>query len=219
MINKNSGNALFLILIAVALFAALSYAVTQSGRGGGDTDKEKATILAAQITQYGASIHSAVQRMVLTGTSATALEFCTTGNVTGICALDTGGALFRLCETGTNCLFAPEGGDVTPQAVPSGAHPSSLYSTYQYLEAGAGTTINGVGTAAADVILVIQNGTTSAICDAINKGLGLAYNPVNSDSNGLDTDFDAYPGEPFACYHANILGSDYYFYYHTLVER
>jgi hypothetical protein len=64
--TKQQGNVLFLILIAVALFAALSYAITGSSRSGGDqiTDT-KARIAAGQLIQYLGDIEKAVTRVML----------------------------------------------------------------------------------------------------------------------------------------------------------
>lgn len=65
-----------MILVAVALFAALSYAVTQSGRGGGNIDREQRALQAAQIVQYLQTVSQAVQRMrIINGCSDTQISF------------------------------------------------------------------------------------------------------------------------------------------------
>lgn len=65
--KHQSGNALFLILIAVALFAALSYAISISSRGGTGIDKEQAAIAVAQFEQDISLMQSAVFRAGIVG--------------------------------------------------------------------------------------------------------------------------------------------------------
>jgi hypothetical protein len=59
------GNALFLVLIAIALFAALAYAVTKTSRGGGNINKEKAQLDAALQTQCDAYVERGVNVLSL----------------------------------------------------------------------------------------------------------------------------------------------------------
>jgi hypothetical protein len=64
--QNQQGNILFLILIAVALFAALSYVVTSRNRsGGGNSSKEKAGMLASDFMNYGVQMRTGIQRMMI----------------------------------------------------------------------------------------------------------------------------------------------------------
>jgi len=65
--KNRSGNALFLVLIAITLFAALTFAVSSSGGGGEGLQREKTQMTAADIRTYGALMANTVQQMVVTG--------------------------------------------------------------------------------------------------------------------------------------------------------
>ena len=61
--KKTSGNILFVILVAAALFAALSFAVTQSSRDTANVGKEQAKIEAAKLIDYLNTVKSAYTRL------------------------------------------------------------------------------------------------------------------------------------------------------------
>jgi hypothetical protein len=214
--RNEHGNALFLILIAVALFAALSYAVTQSGRGGGGVDREQALISASQVTQYGAGLRTTVTRMVITGSAVTDLEFDSNNS------------------DPTNEVFHTSGGGAVDQAPPATAGTATSY-TYMTTDGTNGFHIIGIGTdttgSGQDVIVGVD-GLTLAVCRAINSGLGLIAAPTVETTQvpmsaitagtGAAGDnaysFNSNSGEAFACVD-NGATSGGYVYYHALVER
>ncbi len=224
---NNRGNALFLILIAVALFAALSYAITQSGRGGGNISKEQAVIAASQVTQFAASIRTVIQRMVLTGTP-----------VQSIC-YNAGSAGSYLCAAPKAYrVFDPEGGGATIQCptesqVDTNVYPAMHWRFRGILSADKGYYIKDIGT---NTDVTGRDGFAQliavrlAVCQQINKGLGLDQTPATGsnflyDGQSSETTYnvgvnvlDSNAGEPFACFDTeqNNMG---YMYYHATIEQ
>jgi hypothetical protein len=191
--NKRNqrGNALFLILIAVALFAALSYAVTQSGRGSGSISRETGLINSSQLTQYPAAVRTSVTRLILTGSTVTQVTFDPT-------------------DVSSNGVFSSTGGGVVAQAPPASgvdttaAGTSSTYAgpAWRYkgipTDSTKGEYIFNIGSDAAstghDAFAFV--GVNSSTCQSINKGLGLSAAPIAEGGTTFDTTTNASEGFP-----------------------
>ena len=105
MINQR-GNVLFLILIGVALFGALSYAVTQSGRGSADIDREKQMVDQGASDQCKTSVQYAVKKVKT-------FNGCSTSEVSYELADGTNANASAPADESCH-VFRAAGGDATP---------------------------------------------------------------------------------------------------------
>ncbi len=160
------GNVLFLILIAVALFAALSYVVTQSTRSGsGGTEREKSILSSAQMTQYPTAIRTSVIRMVLAGVAIESIKFdapASTGPFVTVSA--------------AQLVFHPNGGGAAYQDAPSELSASSGDQLAWYYNANfyvPGIGIDSATGSEGNDLIAFLPGISSAVCKQVNEQLGI----------------------------------------------
>ena len=107
--NNEAGNALIYVLVAIVLFAALSFSLTRQT----DTDEagylssDQAELYASEIIAYAASAKSTVDQMMLTGSSIDDLDFILPSDA----AFDTGSDIHK--------VFHPQGGGLNYRALRS----------------------------------------------------------------------------------------------------
>lgn len=171
--KHQSGNVLFLILIAVALFAALSYAVTSSSKGGGNgISKDKAKILASELTQYTTSIEQAINRMqLMNGCSNEQISFENP---------ETSGYTNANAPADKRChIFDPAGGGLSNNDL----HFAEISGDpLMYMQHGNGSGlqdvgVSGCGDATCSDLYTFYNmrgDNMDLVCESINKGMGHA---------------------------------------------
>ena len=163
------GNALFLILIAVALFAALSYAVTNSGRGGSGIDSEKADILAAQIFNEAAAIQSAYQRLEIIGGYDQVLFNDSAETTSGTCY--DGGNTVSAGSCHTIGVFNAENGIVAPfwsEDMRDPEFSASQTNIWNWNSRRLQVNSTDLGTDASDEYLIVR-AVRDELCEAINR--------------------------------------------------
>ncbi len=220
--SSQRGNALFLILIAVILFAALSYAITQSNRSGGDSSRESNLIASTTVTEYPNAVITGINRLLLHGAAITDLDYTPPSDAT-----------FNNAPV-TYKVFHPQGGGVAWQNV----DPNTVTLDANGVPEGAwvfvqNKIVNGIGTGLPEQIAVLTH-VRKGICEQIDKELiGTTTIPVltidegNLTTPGMDNLDDAViasdpPPGGLLGYHAlcvKTISDSRYEYYHVLVEQ
>lgn len=236
--KSEQGNVLFLILIAVALFAALSYAVTQSTRsGGGSAEKEKSVLSGASLVQYPAALRTSLIRMILNGTSVDNLEFNVPSDFGNLTSNAVG-------------VFHPDGGAAVYQKAPAEVMANSTQADWKY---NGSFEIPQIGIASGggnDIIAFLPN-VSKTVCSQINKQVGIVTTgctmtdgsipdidgasvtesnfDVNMDNTytlpttdqediaGIGGSCAAFAGQPTGCFNDTVSGE--YVIYSVLLER
>lgn len=203
--RAQSGNILFLILLAVVLFAALAYAVTSSMRGGGkDASSENARAAAADILSFFSELDSNLLRMQMTGgVKAENISFVYNRKLYGG-TIGPGGNNVN-CVTNNCRVFVPEGGNVAPRNFESYAFLNPPPYQSNWVAPGyhfarliiwpqAGTSLN-------DMTIVLP-AIKSAICDEINAQMGTTYATLTGTDSGNTADASTWDSAP-----AQTIGS------------
>ena len=174
--HPQSGNVLFLILIAVVLFGALSFAISQTMRGNANNpDRELSEIDAGSIVQYGSSMESSISRIRLSNSCADTQISFENPIVTGY--TNPTAPASRACN-----MFDPAGGNLQMLVlVPTqldqsfSAHPlfGHAYFNGEIGFFNIGTTPSGAGTAPGVELAMFIPFINRSVCIAINQHLGI----------------------------------------------
>ncbi len=174
MSRNNRGNILFLILLAVVLFAALAYAVTSSMRGGGkDASTESLSAMVSHLRNVQALGQSTLQRMIVSGGYELWQIDWNTGGQTVVAP-----SANATCTSSACVLHDPAGGGFTPPVMPAKfwqdvatcPNVATLAGKYRFLSAS----VNGIGINNNRDIVLNYTCISDALCKAVNDANGVA---------------------------------------------
>jgi hypothetical protein len=169
--THQSGNIMVYILLAIALFGALTLVLSrQNAQGDGqDLSDEQLAFQANELLQYSAAARAAVDTILLAGSTIDDIVF-TKPNEAG----------YENTNTVHN-IYHPLGGGLIPAA----ANPS-IFTGSTTPDAGwyIGRFTNVVGTATSgNDIIITAYGISEALCGALNKKLVGSDEPIDFDSD------------------------------------
>lgn len=210
-----------MVLIAVVLFAALSFVISQQSDSGKALSSEKTRLLASEVLDMANKMEDSVSVVSLHNPAGTSISFenpVMAGYVNPLCSTD-------------NCkIFAPTGGGRDWET------PVPEISKYDWVYT-ADIAVRNIGTDQADMLAILPD-ISETLCNQINSMLGLtgtipAFNGVIVNKfagiypmvpyNITDVFVD---GHKSACIKLNsptgfagVTATNFYVFYHVLKAR
>lgn len=175
--NPESGNIIFIILIAIVLIGALTAAIQQTSDGeSANIDDESLAIKAAEVQRATAEIERGILYIAQNGISESDISFAHPESTSS--ALNEYGDI-TADSSPSDQVFHPNGGAANYPAI-----PSDIQSTSSIWEFYGGTHLPGVGSDKADLIAVLPN-VTAQFCEKINKLNGQTDTQPDDDGTCL----------------------------------
>lgn len=180
-----AGNALIYVLIAIALFAALSFVLarqTDTSESAG-VSGDKANLYATQLISYATQTKQVMDQLVFSGTDINNLDFMLPSDP----AFNTG-------TTGdhVNMVYHPDGGGLIPATLPPEVIKQTDADPVAGWYLGRFNNIDWTKTGGQDVILVAYQ-IDQSVCQKINDKLGVSTIPsISDDLKSILIDAESY---------------------------
>ena len=159
--NSQSGNVLFVILIALALLGALSAAVMNSSDGeNANIDSETLSIRLSEVQRYASELERGIQFIIQNGVSESDIRFA------HLNAPSVYGDLSADLDKGDQ-VFHRDGGGAAYRDPPDRINDGTAWQFY------GGSDLPSVGSDRADLIAVLPN-VNPQFCEAVNVANGHA---------------------------------------------
>jgi hypothetical protein len=155
--NPQRGSSLFIILIAIALFVALSFALSQGGRGTQNLSTEKIRLLAGDVIDMGNGLSDATGLLRLRKIQDTSISFENSF---------VAGYTNAACSVGTCKVFDYNGGGIGWETPANDVNGGANWGMT------ANLAIQNIGTSSADLIAVLPD-INPLVCARINVLLGI----------------------------------------------
>ena len=218
--ETESGNVVFLILLAIVLIGIVTAALRSSGIEGANTDRENLAIQVSQVKQYASQIERAVGFILQNDASEVDIRFAHP---------DAPSEYGTITTTPQFQVFSRTGGAAEYKRPSSGINDGSRWEFY------GGTALPQVGSPAADLVAVLPNVTVS-FCQAANRADGFTGQPadtatcVNAGTAGRFSDITQFSGIPNTLNEASfstlpapegcvVCDDGKYHFFHVLMAR